>query len=483
MDSIGTIGAWVLGGLSAYAGIFQHPLNPSSPDIIAGLGSQLSADAAIFLPGSPQFASATDRWSRFAEPNITTVVEVATTGDVEATIKYANEHSLPFIAITGSHGAIKSLEAMNQGIEIWMRRMNAITIAPDGKTATIGGGTLSKEITDTFLAGPMLGGGYGFLQGRYGLISDNLVSAQMVLANGTSVTVSADSNPDLFWAIRGAGHNFGVVTEVVVKIYDVPPDNEWVYESFIYTQDKVEELYGLVNIMTDNGTQPVELINYSVFLRLPELDPDNALILLFILFEGPSSIEKQYSAPFHALGPAMVQSGSTTYPELPVLTGLDENSAPCQHGSTSLRFPILTKSYNPQAQRSVFDAFNKLTSDMVFSNSLFLFEGYSLQGVKAVPAELTAFPHREDNLIITPLVVYTPNATLDTTAIKFGKDVRDILHAADSSEELHAYVNYAHGDEGFQEVYGYEPWRRSRLRDLKHTYDPTGKFDFYAPIR
>jgi FAD/FMN-containing dehydrogenase len=64
----------------------------------------------------------------------------------------------------------------------------------------------------------MLGGGHGLLQGHYGLLSDNLISARMVLANGTAVTVSSESNPDLFWAIRGAGHNFGIVTEFEYKI-------------------------------------------------------------------------------------------------------------------------------------------------------------------------------------------------------------------------------------------------------------------------
>lgn len=78
--------------------------------------------------------------------------------------------------------------------------------------------------------------------------------------------------------------------------------------------------------------------------------------------------------------------------------------------------------------------------------------------------------------------MYTPNATLDPIAIKFGKDVRKILHGADGSSELHAYVNYAHGDETLQEMYGYEDWRQRKLKALKREYDPHGKFSFYAPL-
>jgi hypothetical protein len=79
-------------------------------------------------------------------------------------------------------------------------------------------------------------------------------------------------------------------------------------------------------------------------------------------------------------------------------------------------------------------------------------------------------------------MLYTPNSTLDATAIKAGKELRQILHDADESSELHAYVNYAHGDETLQEVYGFEEWRQQRLKVLKAEYDPSGKFNYYVPI-
>jgi FAD/FMN-containing dehydrogenase len=118
----------------------------------------------------------------------------------------------------------------------------------------------------------MLGGGHGLLQGHYGLLSDNLVSARLVLPNATALTVSADSNPDLFWAIRGAGHNFGIVTEFTYKIYDVPPDDSWVVEFFIYTGDKVEALYEQLNILAADGPLPPELTTFSFFAWEPEID-------------------------------------------------------------------------------------------------------------------------------------------------------------------------------------------------------------------
>lgn len=84
------------------------------------------------------------------------------------------------------------------------------------------------------------------------------------------------STSDLFWALRGAGHNFGVVTEVKSRIYDVPSIN-WAYVQYIFTHDKVENLFSQLNEWTGNGTQemPVNFINKNVFARIPAIDPDN----------------------------------------------------------------------------------------------------------------------------------------------------------------------------------------------------------------
>lgn len=117
----------------------------------------------------------------------------------------------------------------------------------------------------------MLGGGHGFLQAKYGLLADQLLEARVVLANGTVVTVSNSSHADLFWAIRGAGHNFGIVTEFEYKIYDVLADNMWTYEAFIFPGDKLEALYEVTEVMMKN--QPPEVVNYAIFLLLPEIDP------------------------------------------------------------------------------------------------------------------------------------------------------------------------------------------------------------------
>lgn len=118
--------------------------------------------------------------------------------------------------------------------------------------------------------GPGLGGGYGRYMGFYGLIIDNLLSMNVVLANGSAVSVSESSAPDLWWGMRGAGHNFGIVTSFNSKIYKRTVD-EWFYIIYIFRQDKLEPLFEVVNAMMNNGTQPKELMNFVFYTWVPSI--------------------------------------------------------------------------------------------------------------------------------------------------------------------------------------------------------------------
>ncbi|KAL9008904.1 MAG: hypothetical protein Q9173_006017 [Seirophora scorigena] len=244
------------------------------------LGSFLSPQASIYLPGSSSFDTATQRWQDWQPRKFLTAVEVATVKDVQRIVQFANLLNLPFLARTGGRGSIGSLGKLNHGIEIWMRKQTATEIAEDGQTVQLGGGLLAKEITDALWAegkqtvtglcefvgnvGAMLGGGHGILQGRYGLVADNLLSAEVVLANGSLATASSTSHTDLFWALRGAGHNFGIVTSYRFRIYDVPPDNSWTLESYVYTEDKLEQVLELTNTFAERGKQPVDFHSYNI---------------------------------------------------------------------------------------------------------------------------------------------------------------------------------------------------------------------------
>jgi FAD/FMN-containing dehydrogenase len=119
----------------------------------------------------------------------------------------------------------------------------------------------------------MLGGGHGWLQGQFGLSADNLLSARLVLANGTAITVSDVEHSDLFWALKGAGHNFGIVTSFQYRVYDRTKDNEnFALETMIFTGDKLEDIYTEANKMF--AERPVELTWFSMLFPMPAMDPD-----------------------------------------------------------------------------------------------------------------------------------------------------------------------------------------------------------------
>ncbi|KAI1188078.1 FAD-binding domain-containing protein [Nemania serpens] len=471
------------------------------PDISTELQAILSADAQIFLPGSSGFSQATERWSAFSAPTANIVVVPSVEHDVVETVKYANTQNISYFAVSSGHGSITTLGKLQNGIEIWLDRLSSVEIAADGTTAKIGGGTKSKTITDALwaqgkqtvtgacecvsLLGPGLGGGHGFLQGRHGLVSDQFVSMNIVLANGELHTVDAES--DLWWAMQGAGHNFGIVTSVTSKIYDVKYPN-WAYESFIFTGDQVEVVYESINkYHLKNGTPPVDIMSYSIYFNYFDIDPTKSLIMLYVLQEGVTAVDSAYTKPFHGLNPVVATAGTGTYTDLTTWLDNTLTSPPCQKaGLVNMLFPVDVELYDVSAQRKVYDLFSSVTHQTpALNRSVIFFEGYPVEGVKAVPSDQTAIANRADNVLISPFISYAPSPAtpeLDKTAADLGGRIRQIVHEGTGREELYAYVNYAFGDETAENWYGYEKWRQDRLKALKHKYDPLGKFSFYAPI-
>ncbi|PIG83258.1 FAD-dependent oxygenase [Aspergillus arachidicola] len=471
----------------------------SDANIGSELGGKLSSDASIYFPGNDLFNNATARWSQYGKPNISVVVEVANKWDVAETVKYATKHDVPFIAINGGHGNIESLENVHQGIEIWMHKLNTVEISDD--TATFGGGILSHQVIESLWAagkqtvtgvcdctgflGPALGGGHGYLQGRHGLIADNFVSLEVVTADGKIRTVTRDGpESDLFWAMQGAGHNFGIVTSVTQKIYDVPNNGVWSFVKHTYTQDKLELLFQYLNILGWNG-QRVDVMYWATISRDAEIDPVNPIIDIFVLQEGVETMDATVSTSLLNFAPVKTVTHSGPYVDITKWTEFNIGSRACDKGDEGpqiVRFPINLKTYNLEALRRAFNAFAEETvAHPDFEHSTIMLEGYSNQGVQAVDPVSTAYAHRDDTILVSSVIIFEQE-TDRPAAEAFGDRVRDILHEGSGEPEKHVYVNYASGDEPLESMYGYEPWRQSKLSALKRKYDPENRFGFYAPI-
>ncbi|TQV91917.1 hypothetical protein V2A60_005987 [Cordyceps javanica] len=467
---------------------------------VQDLARRLSPAAQVLVPGSKGFDDASRRWSVFDEPRPGVVVIPGAPSDVAETVKYANEHDRPFLAVGGHHGAASTLAGLQGGIEIVMSSLSSVELSEDGKTARVGGGASSKTVIDalweagkqtvtgtcecTSLLGPGLGGGHGWLQGRHGLIADQFVSMDVVLADGDARTVDARSDPDLWWALRGAGHNFAIVTSVTVQVHDIA-HRDWARETMVFTGDKVERVFEtLRDTVFRDGRQDVDVVVWSYMLRIPAVDPENPVLVVYLLQEGVRTVAAAHSAALKALGPASVENAPGTYRDLAAWTMISAADGPCRKlGASNLRFPLYLDAYDVGAVRRAYDLFAAtLRGNPEFADSIFLFENYPTQGLRAPPAADSAFAFRGDSILVAPLISF-PSADrhLGGKAVVAGEALRRTLHEASGRETMHTYVNYAFRDNKL-EMYGAEAWRQEKLARLKAKYDPHGRFNFYNPV-
>jgi FAD/FMN-containing dehydrogenase len=166
------------------------------------------------------------------------VVRPTGTADVVAAVRFAREHDLELVVRGGGH-SVGGLSTADGGLVIDLSSMRGVEVDPGARLARVQGGAVLGEldretqlfglaapggvVSQTGVAGLTLGGGYGWLRRKYGLACDSVVSAQVVCADGEVRTASATTNPDLFWAIRGGGGNFGIVTSFTFKLHPVGP--------------------------------------------------------------------------------------------------------------------------------------------------------------------------------------------------------------------------------------------------------------------
>jgi hypothetical protein len=208
---------------------------PITATHISNLRALLSnTDATLLVPGDAGFAATLHRWSGAAEKPAGATVVPTSAASISETLRYATMQQLD-VAVCGGGHSTAGASSTDGGLLISLSQMRGVAVDVERQLLRVQGGatwadvdaeaykhglaTVGGTVSDTGVGGLTLGGGYGWLSGQYGLVIDNLVSATMVLANGEVVTCSEAENQELFWAVRGAGQNFGVAVEFVYKAY------------------------------------------------------------------------------------------------------------------------------------------------------------------------------------------------------------------------------------------------------------------------
>lgn len=261
-------------------------------------------DGAIVDSGHAAYDKCRRVWNAMADRRPAVIVRAASVADVEKTVSCAAEHSC-LLAVRGGGHSLPGLSICDQGIVLDLSRMNTITVDRPNMRAIVSGGALLGDVdkatipagivvpagvvSHTGVAGLTLGGGMGWLSRRFGLTIDSLLAAEIVTADGCRRMVSADTETDLFWAIRGGGGNFGVVTNFVFQTHQL---GHVLIGSWAYKVSDTRSV--LVRYRELVGRAPREL---SSALVLTSTD-----LLITAVWTGDSANAEAAVVPFGTLG-------------------------------------------------------------------------------------------------------------------------------------------------------------------------------------
>lgn len=413
-------------------------------------------------------------------------------------VQYCNQNGIDFLAYNTGHGSTATLGQFN-GVQISLSKLTQVTIEPNGKSAWLQGGTIAGPVNKYLwdngyvtttgacdcvgLAGAGLGGGHGLLQGIYGLVSDNIRQFNVVLADGSAIRVNATSHSDLYWALRGAGHNFGIVTSFEMDIYPSGPPT-WHYKSYTWTGDNLEDVFTALNNLHGNGTAAINM-TYSngIFMYLPTIKKTEPVMSWFFAFRGSAEDGAPYFAAFDAIPALSVQSGDVPYPELSHIQDSGVDDVTC----TSVFDRYITTTglivFNITAEQQIFDSFTRRIAEQPSLAELTYIIHESYPGQTTNSAD-SAYPFRADDHV-TQFQGNLPSnsSSQDQDQMQqWAKEVEDLWIVGQPGRPLDAYVNYASGFETVQDWYGHEAWRVAKLQSLKKIYDPSNQFRFYNPV-
>jgi FAD/FMN-containing dehydrogenase len=412
------------------------------------------------------------------------IVRCADVADVIGAVNFAREQRLALSVRGGGHNVAGS--SMNDGgIVIDLSRMREVRVDPVQRTARVGGGatwadldhashvfglaTPGGQVSSTGVGGLTLGGGIGHLSRKYGLAIDNLLSVDVVTADGAFVTASADEHPDLFWAMRGAGGNFGVVTSFEFRLHPV----SMVFGGpIIYPVEQVRDVLRLYRDYMAGA--PDDLSVVFAFMIVPPAPPfpehlwHKTMCGLLVCYTGPLDQAETVVQPLRRFGPpALDMMGPMPYP---VLQSLFDPIAP----------PGLQHYWKGDFVTAISDELIDVHAQYGprIPTPLSIVHIYPVSGaVNRVGAGETAFAHRDAQFVHIIGAAY-PDPADTPKNVAWVREYWSALHPYVSG----TYVNFLM-DEGEERARGSYGSNYERLAALKERFDPLNLFRMNQNIK
>jgi FAD/FMN-containing dehydrogenase len=433
----------------------------------------------VILPQDADYETARKVWNGMVDKRPALIVRCRHTSDVVRAVNFAMDTALPLAVRGGGHN-IAGSAVCDDGIVIDLSQMKAVTVNPGLRRVSVGGGALLADLdaatqahglavpvginSTTGVGGLALGGGLGWLSRKYGMTVDNLESAEVVTAAGAVVRASATEHPDLFWAIRGGGGNFGVVTRFDFRAHPVGP--QVLSGLVVYPHSQAA---AVMRRYRDYVAQaPEDLTVWAVLRKAPPLPflPAEAhgtdILVLAGCYAGDPAEGERFFAPVRKLG-----------------TPLGEHVGIQPFAAWQQAFdPLLAAGARNYWKSHYFSAFPDGLIDAVVHLAAKIPSPHSeifigqLGGATVRPAvDAMAYAQRESHFTMNVHGRWE-TAAEDKRGIKWA---RDVFEATAPFANGGVYVNFMTADEGERVKAAYGP-NYDRLVRVKRQYDPANLF-------
>jgi FAD/FMN-containing dehydrogenase len=426
----------------------------------------------VLSPQDPGYDEARAVHNGLVDRRPAAIVRARTAADVVAALAFARRAGLEVSVRGGGHNHA-GRAVTDGGVMISLADMRAVTVDPERRTLTAQGGATWAElnaaagahgmavtggaVSTTGIAGLTLGGGLGWLMAKHGLAADNLLGAELVTAAGEVLDVDAVSHPDLFWALRGGGGNFGVATTFTYRLHKL----DTVTGGLI--AHPVEAAPELLRFYRDAvADAPDDLTVFAGLVHAPD-GSGTKLAAMVVFHAGPADAAERDLAPFLAFGsPLVAEVGPMPYP---VMNTLLDGGFP--DGALNYWLSSFTRGLPDALIDATVERFASVPSPM----TSILFEHFH-GAVTRVGQDETAVPHREPGWNLLLPSVWTDPAGTEAN-IRWTRDTHAALKPHLSTRR---WLNYLGDDQGLDAIRAAYGPNYDRLREVKRRYDPDNVF-------